>query len=608
MAHPGQEVGFRRVGQLRCFESRSQLLPPAVFLYRHVGHVHAGHAHTLQLPGNIEELILFRPADAFFIGQLQKETVALLMFQLLADVVRRQILKINTPILLVHETVSHLPDLIGENAFAQGIFLTLVTDCHNAMPSGLEIDVADQVVLHLRHFAKKKLLRLLLGHIQRVEKADHIAALRIQTEAEIGASVKDRIVVSSPLELKMVVLLAGVKALENFFPLHDLTHSHAVRRIHSRVCKMLHRGLEALANLGRNHVSGHDTALHPVRSEVDAALSAALREGKKRKIAQFLFVELFLLLFPLLILGDIHADRHPALPAVLSLDTAARIMNPDIGAVLLLHPIVRGVTALFVEPFFHLVLRPLPVLGVNAVSQKTVYIFDEFLSVLVTQIIQHTVIDKVYGAAFLPVTADHAAGKGGIQEFLLLLELILPGLIVEIGLVCPLSAEHLLHTETETSAQPGIEDKIVRPHLQRFLLRMLILISHDENRRLPDLLFPLDALPYGVVPFADSCHADEKSGNPVSKALYIPQNFRLVDSSHQFITVFKKLFQLLPLLFPVIHQKKDAFFLLFLADELEGLVLFLLLRDLLTKQRLKISRIHGLREIITLNIIAAQIS
>ena len=71
---------------------------------------------------------------------------------------------------------------------------------------------------------------------------------------------------------------------------------------------------------------------------------------------------------------------------------------------------------------------------------------------------------------------------------------------------------------------------------------MLILISHDENRRLPDLLFPLDALPYGVVPFADSCHADEKSGNPVSKALYIPQNFRLVDSSHQFITVFKKLF------------------------------------------------------------------
>ena len=412
------------------------------------------------------------------------------------------------------------------------------------MPSGLEIDVADQVVLHLRHFAKKKLLRLLLGHIQRVEKADHIAALRIQTEAEIGASVKDRIVVSSPLELKMIVLLAGVKALENFFPLHDLTHSHAVRRIHSRVCKMLHRGLEALANLGRNHVSGHDTALHPVRSEVDAALSAALREGKKRKIAQFLFVELFLLLFPLLILGDIHADRHPALPAVLSLDTAARIMNPDIGAVLLLHPIVRGVTALFVEPFFHL----------------------------------------------------------------LLLELILPGLIVEIGLVCPLSAEHLLHTETETSAQPGIEDKIVRPHLQRFLLRMLILISHDENRRLPDLLFPLDALPYGVVPFADSCHADEKSGNPVSKALYIPQNFRLVDSSHQFITVFKKLFQLLPLLFPVIHQKKDAFFLLFLADELESLVLFLLLGDLLTKQLLKISRIHGLREIITLNIIAAQIS
>ena len=544
MAHPGQEVGFRRVGQLRCFESRSQLLPPAVFLYRHVGHVHAGHAHTLQLPGNIKELIFFRPADAFFIGQLQKETVALLMFQLLADVVRRQILKINTPILLVHETVSHLPDLIGENASAQGIFLTLVTDCHNAMPSGLEIDVADQVVLHLRHFAEKKLLRLLLGHIQRVEEADHIAALRIQTEAEIGASVKDRIVVSSPLELKMVVLLAGVKALENFFPLHDLTHSHAVRRIHSRVCKMLHRGLEALANLGRNHVSGHDTALHPVRSEVDAALSAALREGKKRKIAQFLFVKLFLLLFPLLILGDIHADRHPALPAVLGLDTAARIMNPDIGAVLLLHPIVRGVTALFVEPFFHLVL----------------------------------------------------------------LELILPGLIVEIGLVCPLSAEHLLHTETETSAQPGIEDKIVRPHLQRFLLRMLILISHDENRRLPDLLFPLDALPYGVVPFADSCHADEKSGNPVSKALYIPQNFRLVDSSHQFITVFKKLFQLLPLLFPVIHQKKDAFFLLFLADELESLVLFLLLGDLLTKQLLKISRIHGLREIITLNIIAAQIS
>ena len=137
---------------------------------------------------------------------------------------------------------------------------------------------------------------------------------------------------------------------------------------------------------------------------------------------------------------------------------------------------------------------------------------------------------------------------------------------------------------------------------------MLILISHDENRRLPDLLFPLDALPYGVVPFADSCHADEKSGNPVSKARYIPQNFRLVDSSHQFITVFKKLFQLLPLLFPVIHQKKDAFFLLFLADELESLVLFLLLGDLLTKQLLKISRIHGLREIITLNIIAAQIS
>ncbi len=82
--------------------------------------------------------------DPLFIDQLQKEAVAVLLFQFSADMILLKILKIPLSVLFVHETFCDLPDLIYENAFVQYILPAFLLDLHQMVFSGLQIDITDE--------------------------------------------------------------------------------------------------------------------------------------------------------------------------------------------------------------------------------------------------------------------------------------------------------------------------------------------------------------------------------------------------------------------------------------------------------------------------------
>ena len=175
-------------------------------------------------------------------------------------------------------------------------------------------------------------------------------------------------------------------------------------------------------------------------------------------------------LFPGLFLsGDIDADRHDRRSAVFRRHLASLVVNPDIGAVALLHPVLGHILPRDRYLTGHLAVHPLPVLRMHAVGNHSADIPNKGLIILIAQIIQHPPVDKVKWKSFLYVSAHHAARQRIVQQLLTLfcdvlhdkrlrIVFLVPLLVAGFCKMKALNQPHtvLPHQNEEAAQEPGI--------------------------------------------------------------------------------------------------------------------------------------------------------
>lgn len=113
-----------------------------------------------------------------------------------------------------------------------------------------------------------------------------------------------------------------------------------------------------------------------------------------------------------------HGEDHAA--TVLVGGRAADIMHPDVAAVLLLHPIVRGILAVLRELRDDFRVHPRTVVGMHAVGDGSADALHVFPFGFEAQVREHAVVYEVEGEPRLVVAAEQAAGHGGHDQLGLL--------------------------------------------------------------------------------------------------------------------------------------------------------------------------------------------
>lgn len=93
-------------------------------------------------------------------------------------------------------------------------------------------------------------------------------------------------------------------------------------------------------------------------------------------------------------------------------------MNPDVGSVLLLHPVVHRVLVLFRQLGGQQTVHLFPVVRMPAVGNQTADISGKLRLVLISEIVQHMAVDEIKRKSRLHIPAHHAARHGIVQKFL----------------------------------------------------------------------------------------------------------------------------------------------------------------------------------------------
>ena len=176
-------------------------------------------------------------------------------------------------------------------------------------------------------------------------------------------------------------------------------------------------------------------------------------------------------LFPCLLLGgNIDTDRHDRRPAVFRRHHTSLVMDPDIRAVALFHPVLDHILIRIFQLTGHLAVYHLPVRRMHAVGNQPANILKKGIFILIAQIIQHPPVDKVKRKSFLYVSPHHAARQRIVQKLLTLFCQILHDKRLRIVLRLPLLAAGLCemkafnqpramlpHQDSEAAQQPGIQ-------------------------------------------------------------------------------------------------------------------------------------------------------
>ena len=95
-------------------------------------------------------------------------------------------------------------------------------------------------------------------------------------------------------------------------------------------------------------------------------------------------------------------------------------MDPDIGAVLLLHPVLDHIFAALRYLAGNLRVHRGPVVGMHAVGNHTADVGDKFRLTGVAEVLEHPAVDKVKRKALFDVSAHHSAGQRIAEQFLAL--------------------------------------------------------------------------------------------------------------------------------------------------------------------------------------------
>ena len=159
---------------------------------------------------------------------------------------------------------------------------------------------------------------------------------------------------------------------------------------------------------------------------------------------------------------NVHTHRSDGGPAVLRHSPAPQIVNPDVGSVLLLHPVVHRVLVLFRQLGGQQTVHLFPVVRMPAVGNQTADISGKLRLVLISQVVQHMAVNEIKRKSRLHIPAHHAARHGIVQKFLPLPGNVLHHQGLGIMLASGLILTRLRHVDPKHLPLPLLQSQYVK--------------------------------------------------------------------------------------------------------------------------------------------------